>query len=211
MRSATEARMATGAAPPATRSGKGLERLLLALIVILVCAGLWQAGSGAWIHLKARLAQVLMAQAWARTLAGSAAASPWPWADTWPVAKLELPRLGVVRYVLAGADGAALAFGPGHIVGTAPPGEAGNSVLAGHRDTHFGFLRDVVVGDVIYVQRVDGRRVRYRVGTAEILDRRDVWVMNQAGPSRLTLVTCHPFDALRAGGPQRYVLLAFLS
>jgi hypothetical protein len=35
--------------------------------------------------------------------------------------------------------------------------------------------------------------------------------MDQAGPARLTLITCYQFDALRAGGPQRYVLLAFLS
>jgi hypothetical protein len=46
---------------------------------------------------------------------------------------------------------------------------------------------------------------------AEILDRRDVWVIKKAGPTRLTLITCYPFDALRAGVRQRYVLLAFLS
>jgi sortase A len=53
--------------------------------------------------------------------------------------------------------------------------------------------------------------VNYRAASAEVMDRREVWVMEQAGPARLTLVTCYPFDALRAGGPLRYVLLAFLS
>jgi sortase A len=104
-----------------------------------------------------------------------------------------------------------MAFGPGHAAGTAHPGDSGNSVIGGHRDTHLGFLREVRPGDALVVERPDRVRVAYRVTSAEVLDRRDVWVMEQAGPTRLTLITCYPFDALRAGGPQRYVLLAFLS
>ena len=206
MRSATEARMATGAAPPATRSGKGLERLLLALIVILVCAGLWQAGSGAWIHLKARLAQVLMAQAWARTLAGSAAASPWPWADTWPVARLRVPRLDVELYVLAGASGRTLAFGPGHLHGTAAPGTAGNSVISAHRDTHFAFLRDLRPGDELILETPDGSVSHYTVDETQVVDRDAMEVLEGNEAPRLTLVTCYPFDALRPNSPLRYVV-----
>ncbi|HLS84984.1 MAG TPA: class GN sortase [Burkholderiales bacterium] len=188
-----------------------MERVLIVLIVVLLAVGAWQAGRGVWIHAKALLAQALIASAWDRTLAEGAPVRPWPWADTWPVARLSVPRLGVVRYVLAGSGGAALAFGPGHVTGTAHPGDGGNSVIAGHRDTHFSFLQEVRIGDEMVVERPDGTRVRYRVGDARILDRRSTWVMEQAGPSRLTLVTCYPFGALRAGGPERYVLLAFLS
>jgi sortase A len=206
-----EAPIGVEAAGPDRPPQRSAERLLIAIIVALVAAGVWQAGKGAWIHGKAHLAQLLIASSWQRTLAGETSVRPWPWADTWPVAKLTIPRLGVVRYILAGADGSALAFGPGHAMGTARPGERGNSVIAGHRDTHFDFMRHVRVGDELVIEREDGVTVRYRVGTAEILDRRDIWVMDQAGPSRLTLVTCYPFDALGAGGPQRYVLLAFLS
>ena len=42
-----------------------------------------------------------------------------------------------------------------------------------------------------------------------VLDRRDVWIAKQEGPTRLTLITCYPFDALRAGGAQRVVISAF--
>lgn len=199
------------AAWPARPAQRRAERLLVAIIIALVAAGTWQAGKGVWIQAKAHLAQLLIVSAWQRTVAGEVTVRPWPGADTWPVAKLTIPRLGVARYVLSGADGSALAFGPGHATGTARPGERGNSVIAGHRDTHFDFMRHVRIGDELLVERADGVKVRYRVGTAEILDRRDIWVMDQAGPSRLTLVTCYPFDALRPGGPQRYVLLAFLS
>jgi sortase A len=193
--------------PKATRA----DRIWLVLVCVLLLAGAWQAGRGTWIQAKAALAQVLLAQAWSRTLAGETKAKPWPWADTWPVAKLRVPRLGVECYVLAGADGSALAFGPGHVAGTTLPGGQGNSVIGGHRDTHLAFLKNVKPGDTLIVERPDGVRVSYRAAAAEIVDRRDVRAMEQAGPARLTLVTCYPFDALRAGGPQRYVLLAFLS
>ena len=54
--------------------------------------------------------------------------------------------------VLAGASGRTLAFGPGHVDGTPLPGEHGNAVVSGHRDTHFAFLRDLRCGDVLEVQ-----------------------------------------------------------
>lgn len=187
------------------------DRIWLGLVGLLLVIGTLQAGRGVWIQAKASLAQVLLAQAWSRTLAGAARVKPWPWADTWPVARLSVPRLGVECYVLEGADGSALAFGPGHASGTALPGSSGNSVIGGHRDTHLAFLKNVKPGDVLLVERPDGAQVSYRATSAEILDRKDVWVMEQAGPARLTLITCYPFEALRAGGPQRYVLLAFLS
>jgi sortase A len=180
-------------------------------IALLVALGTWQLGRGAWIHAKAWLAQSLIAHAWTRTLSGEHQAKPWPWADTWPVARLSVPRLGIERYVLAGAEGAAMAFGPGHVSGTALPGEAGNSVIGGHRDTHLAFLAKLKPGDALIAERADGRRVTYRVRAMQVLDRREVWVTQQEGPARLTLVTCYPFGAWRAGASQRYVLVAFLS
>ena len=59
--------------------------------------------------------------------------------------------------------------------------------------------------------RADGTRASYRVSWAEVLDEREVWVAKQEGPTRLTLITGYPFDARRAGGSLRYVVLAFLS
>lgn len=187
----------------------GLRRLRHLLVAGLFALGGWQFAHGAWIQAKAWLAQVLIAKAWRYTLAGEAHAKPWPWADTWPVARMSVPSLGIERYVLEGADGAALAFGPGHLRGTALPGKRGNSVISGHRDTHLAFLRDLPVGAEIVVEARDGSRLRYVVRYTQVLDRRDVWIAKQEGPTRLTLVTCFPFDALRAGGPQRYVVWAY--
>ena len=179
---------------------------------VLLALGVWYLGQGLYIQAKAQFAQYLIADAWNRTLAGEQSVKPWPWADTWPVAKLTA-RLGVPDrklelYVLEGANGRAIAFGPGHLQGTPLPGEAGNSVIAGHRDTHLAFMRDLRAGDELQVQRRDGALMRYQVNAMEVLDKRDTWVTKNEGPGRLTLVTCWPFDALRAGGPGRYVVFA---
>ena len=102
-----------------------------------------------------------------------------------------------------------MAFGPGHVLGIALLGTSGNSVIGGHRDTHLAFLRELSTGALIEIETEDGARRRYAVRDAQVLDRREVWVAKQEGPPRLTLVTCWPFDALRAGGPLRYVVWAF--
>jgi sortase A len=178
------------------------------IVAAIALAGAFQFGQGMYIHAKAQFAQVLLRQAWERTLAGNPAAKPWPWADTWPVARLMAPAQRVDLLVLAGANGRTIAFGPGHLDGTPPPGTTGNSVIGGHRDTHLAFLRHVNRGDTIIIERADGARTQYRVTDLDVLDKRDAWVTRNEGPSRLTLITCWPFDALSAGGPGRYVVVA---
>ncbi|MDR2239667.1 MAG: class GN sortase [Zoogloeaceae bacterium] len=184
-------------------------RLLRLTAALALGAGLWQIGQGGYIQAKAWLSQALIGQAWARTLGGERHVKPWPWADTWPVARISVPDQGIERFVLAGANGRAIAFGPGHVFGTPLPGEDGNSVIGAHRDTHFAFLRALQPGAEIMVEKHDGGTRRYRVSGAEIVDKSEIRVLAQpSGETRLTLITCYPFDALRAGGPLRYVVTA---
>lgn len=182
--------------------------LLAGLGVGLVGLGLWQAGEAAAIHAKALLAQALLERAWARTLAGEADIKPWPWADTWPLAVLEAPRLAERVIVLSGASGRTLAFGPGHVDGSALPGERGLSVIAGHRDTQFRFLERLRPGDEIRLRARDGARRGFRVTATQVVDSRDVRIDPAGDRPGLVLVTCYPFDALRPGGPLRFVVFA---
>ena len=184
--------------------------LKIRMLIILLIAGLgfWQTGSGVWIHAKAQLAQVLLQRAWEKTLAGDAQARPWPWADTWPVARLSFPGHGSDMVVLEGASGRVLAFAPGHLHGTASPGQEGACVVAGHRDTHFAVLEHLQPGDLIEVDGTGGSRHSYRVRASVVLDRDDVWALTPTGGSELILVTCWPFNAVIPGGPGRYVVWA---
>ena len=174
----------------------------------LISFSTWHAGEAAYIHAKAWLAQKLIANAWDKSRAQGAAMRPWPWADTYPVARIEAPGQGESLVVLSGASGRTLAFGPGHVEGTPLPGAPGNAVVSGHRDTHFAFLRRLRRGDALLVQSPDGVTVRYRVAATEVVHRKDVRVMMDAGDDRLTLVTCYPFDSAVPGGPLRYVVVA---
>jgi sortase A len=176
--------------------------------VLLLCAvSVWQFASAAYIHAKAELAQWLVADAWQRTRQGEARATPWPWADTWPVARLRVERLKIDQMVLAGASGRTLAFGPGWMKASAVPGEPGSSVIAAHRDTHFAFLRHLQAGDLIKIETV-GRQLQYRVSHSQIADSDRQQLLPVSGEQELVLVTCYPFDAVMAGGSLRYLVFA---
>ena len=164
-------------------------------------------GQGAFMTAKAEIAQILLAKAWTRAIDGEVAPTPWPWADTWPVARLSVPSLGEHAIVLAEAGGEALAFGPAHLSVSPQPGDPGTSVIAAHRDTHFAFLKDVEIDDELMVELSDGSSVAFKVTDIQIVNAARSGIQPEGGPARLALVTCWPFGSLTPG-PERYVVWA---
>jgi sortase A len=181
---------------------------LVMLPACLLAVGLWQIGEGSWIYAKARLAQCLLQRAWLRTLAGETATKPWPWADTYPVARLRVPSMDIDVIVLNGAYGRTLAFGPGYAESSAFPGSPGTTILTGHRDTHFRFLSRLKRHDEIVIETVQRRSQRYRVQSTEIVDARTASIGLATERDQLSLVTCYPFDTVLTGSPLRYVVTA---
>ncbi len=181
---------------------------LKGLLIVLPLCGMWQIGSASYIHSKAILAQVLLETAWDKTVHGQQEVKPWPWADTWPISRMDVPGLGIDRIVLAGASGSSLAFGPGHLFGSPLPGQQGNIVIAGHRDTHFRFLKDIQRGELIQLQSNKGRTISYEVSETIIVDEKQAEYLANTSENTLTLITCYPFDAIRPGGPLRYLVIA---
>src|SRR5882672_11893303 len=177
------------------------------LPLLLALAGLILFGQGTYIHAKALLAQVLLQRAFTETIATGRDTKPWSWADTWPVARIEVKRIGASAIVLAGSSGQALAFGPGHIEFTPDAGERGVAVYSAHRDTHFRFLKDVGIGDEIDITRRDGKTFRYRVDSHSVVRFDQSGIDPLADGYELVLSTCWPFDALTPG-PDRYLLHA---
>jgi len=188
-----------------------MQRPSLALLfaLVLALAGLVLFGQGAVIHAKALLAQVLLERAFSETVATGHDVKPWSWADTWPVARIEIKRLHAAAIVLSGSSGQALAFGPGHVERTPDAGERGVAVYSAHRDTHFRFLKDVAVGDEIDVTRRDGRTFHFRVTATTVVR----FVASGIDPLvegyHLILSTCWPLDAMTPG-PMRYLVSAEL-
>ncbi|SLN57996.1 class GN sortase [Oceanibacterium hippocampi] len=187
------------------RAGRAMSGAILTGIALF--AG-WQVASGVWMTAKARLAQVLLDRAFAGTVTAGAAVRPWPWADIRPLAKLTVPRLGRTAVALDSASGEAMAFGPGHVAGSAQPGAPGLSIFAGHRDSHFAFLRALRAGDAVEVTDGGGRLTRYLVRDTRVVDAGRSGLDPDMPGRWLALATCWPFHAIRPGGPERYVVLA---
>ena len=177
-----------------------------ALMLVGAGAGFALIASGAWIPVKARLAQVLLARAWAKARAGDVDARPWPWADSRALARLAVPALGVETVVLADASGRSLAFAPGWVAGSAKPGAPGVSVISSHRDTHFAFLARLAPLHDVWLETADGARTRWRLVDARVIAAAAATLPAAPleGP-RLALVTCWPFGALASRTPWRYV------
>jgi sortase A len=176
----------------------------------LFIAGIVCVSEAAWIHAKASLAQALIGAAWRREQAGSSRTQPWPWADTRPLARLTFGEGAGARtfMVLEGSSGRNLAFGPAHDPASVAPGEPGNSVIQGHRDTHFAWLQEIKVGDALRVETLASRNVSFKVTDIRVVDSRRARISLQSDSPRLTLVTCYPFDAVVPGGPLRFVVTA---
>jgi sortase A len=155
------------------------------------------------IHTKAILAQYLIAHAWQQTINTGNIIKPWPWADTWPTNRLQIDNHNIDLYVLEGLQGSALAFGPGSLT------TADNTkIIAGHRDTHFKFIENIIVGDSLTVTDSLGYIKHYRVDDLSIEDSNQQQLSIDDNSEQLILITCYPFNAINAGGSLRYVVRA---
>jgi sortase A len=120
--------------------------------------------------------------------------------------RLDIPRLGLSVAVLQGTGSRMLRRGTGHIEGTPLPGDAGNSGIAGHRDTFFRGLKDIRKNDEIQFQTPTGL-FRYEVEWAKVVAPDDLSVLAPSTESALTLVTCYPFYFV-GPAPNRFVVRA---
>ena len=122
------------------------------------------------------------------------------------MAVLRIPKIKLEVPVLKGTDDWTLNRAVGHIEDTALPGTAGNMGIAGHRDSFFRGLKDLVVGDALDVA-LEGRTERYLVTNIWIVKPEDVWVIDPTPTPAITLVTCYPFYFV-GSAPQRYIVRA---
>jgi sortase A len=120
--------------------------------------------------------------------------------------QLSFPRQKAAFDVVEGTTARALRKGPGHLEGSAMPGKSGNTVIAGHRDTHFRMLKDVAVGDEIRIDAAE-RSYRYRIVETSIVSPKDVRSLRPESDAVITLITCYPFYFI-GPAPKRFVVRA---
>jgi sortase A len=122
------------------------------------------------------------------------------------VGRLEIPRLRLSAIVLEGSDSRTLSVGIGRIPETANPGEAGNVVIGGHRDTFFRPLSGIHNGDRIKMTTPAGAYF-YEVDWTRIVDPSDNASLKATPRRSLTLVTCYPFHYV-GPAPRRFIVRA---
>lgn len=124
------------------------------------------------------------------------------------IGEINFPSLNKKVAILEGTESPQLKKGAGHYKGSAAIGTLGNSVLAGHRDTVFRNLGDLVAGDLIELESTDGKFI-YEVTGNSIVDGDERGAIKQSDEAVLTLITCYPFSYV-GSAPDRYLLSAKL-
>jgi sortase A len=189
-------------------------KLLRLVSVLLVVAGASLTCRAVYLRAKAELAGMLIRHAWQESVRTGKHCRPWPGADTYPIARLRIPRLGYDEIVLEGANERTLAFGPARLLDGATLDEPGNVVFAGHRTSWFRKLEDIEDGDKIQVDGFDSRRRAaserlYTVSMIRVQDPKEMTLLGPTTEDALTLLTCYPFGR-GSRSPQRLLVRAQL-
>lgn len=122
------------------------------------------------------------------------------------IGRLEIPKLDISSIILEGVGSQTLRVGLGHVPSTSLPGQPGNVVIAGHRDTFFRPLRKIGICDEVSVVTT-ARTYYYQVRLFEIVDPRNVNALRFHNENELTLITCYPFYYI-GPAPKRFVVHA---
>lgn len=192
---------------------KSIIKTSLILTGSLVCL------HASWLPVKAWLSQQLISYSWQQSIDLQQKIKPWPWADTYPIAELTFERLNKRVVVLNGGDPSTLAFSAGAIAPFNQPSSTQPFVVAGHRDSHFSFLDEVFMKDIISLADKHGQSQLYQVEAIDIVDASTGELPVLADDSSLILITCYPFTSIRntssntdrntdSNGNERYVITA---
>nr|WP_240035248.1 class D sortase [Neobacillus notoginsengisoli] len=120
---------------------------------------------------------------------------------------LEIPKIKSELAIVEGTDPNDLKKGVGHYEGSYYPGEKGQIVLSGHRDTVFRRLGELKVGDVMKVRMPAGDYV-YEITGTKIVDADDRTIITlQNDEEELIVTTCYPFRYV-GNAPDRYIIYA---
>jgi LPXTG-site transpeptidase (sortase) family protein len=126
-----------------------------------------------------------------------------------PDAVLRIPKLKLEVPVYEGTSETNHNRGAGWIPGTAAIESPGGNVgIAAHRDGFFRPLKDIAVGDTLFIDTVHATR-QYRVTHLDIVDPSDVHVLAGTSGTTVTLVTCYPFYFV-GSAPKRFIVRAEL-
>ena len=177
----------------------------LFIIALMGLSGAVLLAKSFYIPVKATLAQTLIKTSYL-SAQGQGQHPPWPWADTYPVARLSFNDREL--FVLEGTNLRNLAFGPTRVDSASMLDSSGTKVIVGHRDTHFASLADLRIGHKIALETPKASARTYVIDDIVVLKRDGSQLPLELDNDVLYLVTCYPFNAGDANPDQRYIVRA---
>jgi sortase A len=181
---------------------RGIHPVPRLLARVLLVAGLLALGYATYIVIDAKTYQAVEQKRFEQARQGAAPAL----VEGGSIGEIQIPRLGLTAIVAQGDSAAILRRAVGHLADTALPGESGNVVLAGHRDTFFRPLKRVRAGDAIVLKTRDGD-FAYIVESTAVVRPTDIDVIQPTDRRTLTLITCFPFSYV-GPAPDRFIVRA---
>ena len=176
-------------------------RLVARVLLIAGLLALWYA---AYVVIDTKAYQAIEQTRFEQARQDAAAAPAL--VDGVSIGEIQIPRLGLAAMVVQGDSAAILQRAVGHLADTALPGEPGNVVLAGHRDTFFRPLKRVRTGDAITLKTRNGD-FEYLVESTAVVRPSDLQVIQPTNGRTLTLITCFPFSYV-GPAPDRFIVRA---
>jgi sortase A len=126
------------------------------------------------------------------------------------IGKMSINKIDLTIPIMEGASQQNLKVAAGHLKGTAPIGEIGNSAIAAHRSYTYGKqfnrLPEVKTGDLIQIE-TRNKRLSFKVTDMVLVLPTDLSVLqNKQDKTMITLITCHPMK----NPTHRYIVKAVL-
>nr|WP_312471146.1 class D sortase [Neobacillus sp.] len=123
------------------------------------------------------------------------------------VGLLTIQKIKAELAIVEGTDPDDLEKGVGHYKGSYFPGDKGQIVLSGHRDTVFRRLGELEIGDSLKLQMPYGN-FTYEITHMKIVKANDTSIVTlQNNEEELILTTCYPFRYV-GNAPKRYIIYA---
>ena len=184
------------------------RKINILLLFFLLVGGGYFLYQGLKIEIKSQIAQIFLKQAWEKSLITKKNIKPWSKMDSYPIFKLDVPKLNVEHIILNKTSSQALSFAPGFHQESYLPYQGKTTIISMHRDSHGSFLKNLMVGDIIKLQDIKDEWHSYAVNNFYILDVKNNNFSMTDKKNILLLVTCYPFDAIQSGTPYRYIVSA---
>ena len=182
--------------------------------LIIILAGVILVGIGLWQYIDVKTKTHTTLQQAKELIADQPAVAPIkrgknsPPPDTGEtVGLLAIPKINAELAIVEGTDPDDLEKGVGHYKGAYFPGDQGQIVLSGHRDTVFRKLGELKIGDSLKMEMPYGSYTYEIIGTKIVKSDDTSIITLQREKEELILTTCYPFSYV-GNAPKRYIIYA---